>query len=91
MTVLNAAAVEALLLLHDRIYGDETPLSAMRSAVRQTLAAAMEADAAGATEREIGILTDRYRRQEDEYRQRLSEERKFLAGRVGMLLAAEKA
>ncbi len=91
MAALNEAAVEALLLLSDRIYGDGAPLSALRAAVRQTLAAAVDADAAGAPKEEMDSIIDRYRRQEDEYRQRFAAEQKFIAERVHALVAAEKA
>jgi hypothetical protein len=91
MAVLNEAAVEALLLLSDRMYGDGASLSAMRAAMRQTPVAAIDADAAGAPKEEADIIIDRYRRLEDEYRQRFSAEQKYAAKRVRALIAAKKA
>ncbi len=91
MAVLNQAAVEGLLLLHDRIYGDETELSAMRADMRQTLVAAVHADAAGASPKEIEAAIDRYRRQENGYRQRLSIEQEFVARQVRKMISGEKA
>jgi hypothetical protein len=91
MAALNEAAVEALLLLHDRVYGDGTELSSMSAAVRQTLVTAVGADAAGAPGREVDIIVDRYRRQENEYRQRFSAELKCVAERVRAVVTAKKA
>jgi tetratricopeptide (TPR) repeat protein len=89
MALLNGVAVEALLLLSDRICNDGTPLSALRAAMGQTLAAGVDADAAGAGRKEIDTIIDRYRRQKEDYGQRFSAERKFIAEQVRALIAGQ--